>query len=63
MEQTKTKSILVTYLERNKVLKIPESNKTGNVEFMEKEFRKEFKFHSNVSLNVIFQRFDSDWGE
>ena len=28
-----------------------------------KEFRKEFKFHSNVSLNVTFQRFDSDWGE
>lgn len=53
----------MTYLERNKVLKIPESNKTGDVEFLEKEFRKEFKFHSNVSLNVTFQCFDSDWGE
>ena len=63
MEQPKNKAILVTYLERNKVLKISESNETGDVEFLEEEFRKEFKIVSNVSVNVTFQRYDSDWGE
>ena len=63
MEEPKTKSVLVTYLERNKVLKIPESNESGELKFLTEEFRKQFKFASNVSLVITFQRYDNDWGE
>ena len=58
----KSKSILVSYLERNKILKIPDST-DGDVTFLEREFKKEFKFGSNVNLLVTFQRYDSEWGE
>lgn len=63
MEEPKTKSVLVTYLERNKILKIPVSSKTGELKFLEKEFRNEFKFESNVNLLITFQRFDGEWDE
>ena len=63
MAEPKTKSVLVTYLERNKVLKIPYSNDSPDVKRLEKEFRKEFKFDSNVRLIITFQRFDRDWEE
>ena len=63
MEEQKTKSVLVTYLERNKILKMPVSNKTADLKFLEEEFRKEFKFDSNVNLLITFQRFDGEWDE
>ena len=55
MEEPKTKSVLVTYLERNKVLKIADSNDSSDVKRLEEEFRKEFKFDSNVRLIITFQ--------
>jgi hypothetical protein len=63
MEEPKTKSVLVTYLERNKVLKIADSNDSSDVKRLEGEFRKEFKFDSNVRLIITFQRYDRDWEE
>ena len=63
MEEPKTKSVLVTYLERNKILKIPVSSKTDELKFLEKEFRNEFKFESNVNLLITFQHFDGEWDE
>lgn len=63
MEEPKTKSVLVTYLERNKVLKIADSNDSSDVKRLEEEFRKEFKFDSNVRLIITFQRYDRDWEE
>jgi hypothetical protein len=32
------------------------------MKFLEEEFRKEFKFHSNVHLTITFQKYDADWG-
>ena len=58
-----TKSVLVTYLERHKVLKVPNSTESSDMKFLQDEFKKEFKFDSNVRLDITFQRFDSDWGE
>lgn len=56
------KLILVTYLDRNKILKIPSSHSESDLKYLEKEFRREFKFHSNVHLVITFQKFDEDWG-
>lgn len=57
------KSILVTYLERNKIFTLPRSG--DGISLLEEQFRKEFKFDSNVSLEITFQRLhvDEDWGE
>ncbi len=53
------KSVLVSFQERNKVLKLFED---GDLKVLEKEFRKAFKLDSEASL-VTFQRYDTDWGE
>jgi hypothetical protein len=57
------KSILVTYLERNKIFTLPHTG--DGISFLEEQFRKEFKFDSNVSLEITFQRLHMDvyWGE
>ena len=62
------KSILVTYLERNKIFTLlprRSGDAASDVTILEELFRKEFKFDSNVSLEITFQRLqvDSDWGE
>ena len=35
----------------------------SDLKFLTEEFRREFKFDSNIDLVVTFQRFDSEWGE
>ena len=59
-----TKLVLVSYLENNKVLKIP-TNKgsVSDVEYLEQAFRPEFSFESTVKLSITFQRFDEDGNE
>ncbi len=56
------KLILVNYLERNKVFKIP-GHVPDEIAYLEEEFRKEFKFHDNVSIFLSFQRYDKDWDD
>ena len=55
------KSVLVTYLERNKVFTLPHSG--SGLKLLEEQCRKEFKFDS--SLEVTFQclEVDSEWGK
>ena len=55
------RSVLVTYLERNKVFTFPSSG--NGLKLLEEQCRKEFKFDSSV--DVTFQRLevDDDWGE
>ena len=53
MAEPKTKSVLVTYLERNKGLKIPYSNDSPDVKCLEKEFRKEFKLLDKDKLKAV----------
>lgn len=57
------KNVLISYGERNKVLRIPQVINEPDVRHLEKEFRKEFKFLGNVNLDISFQRFDNDWEE
>ena len=57
------KSVLVNYLERNKVFIIPASTDMPDISFLEREFKKEFKFQGNVNIGITFQRFDKAWEE
>lgn len=57
------KSVLVTYSERNKVFRIPKSIEFPDLIYLEKEFKKEFKFQPNINLEISFQRFEKDWEE
>ena len=57
------KSVLVTYLERNKVFHLITSDGEPDLKVLEEMFRREFRFESNVALDITFQRLDADWGE
>ena len=59
---TAKKEVLVSYLERNKVVSIPVSESADELSYL-KEFNNIFSFGSNVNLLVTFQKFDKDWGE
>ena len=61
---TETKAVLVTYLERNKVLKVPPNHEyTSDIEYLESAFCTEFSFEQTVNLTITFQKFDEDWDE
>jgi len=61
---TETKAVLVTYLERNKVLKVPPNHEyTSDIGYLESAFRTEFSFEQAVNLTITFQKFDEDWNE
>ena len=51
------------YLGRNKLFKIKLEEGISDLNVLERDFKKEFKFHSNVRLQVIFERFDRNWDE
>ena len=53
----------VLYLERNKIIKIPPATGITDLEYLEAEFRRCFRFENNVALEVTFQRFDEDWND
>ena len=50
---------MVQHGERKKIFKIPIVNEERNIEYLQKEFKKEF----SLSSQVIFQRFSKDWNE
>ena len=45
------------------MLKFDVNTKLTDMEFITKEFMREFSFESNVNINVTFQRFDPEWDE
>ena len=60
------KTVLVSYCpvtnsERNKIIQIPEECREGDITYLKRKCREFFAFGNNVSLEMIFQRFDSDW--
>jgi hypothetical protein len=56
------KEVLVSYNECNKLMKIPPQPEGGSeVKFLQAECMKLFKFSSNVSLDVVFQKYNSEW--
>lgn len=62
---TGKKSVLVSYLERNKRIEIPRDKPRGmtDVQYIESVFKSVFSFDRNVKLCITFQRFDTDWNE
>lgn len=57
-----SKTILLSYSERNKIIKVPR-NIPSEIQYLEDEFRKEFHFGTNVNVTIIFQRYNTDWSE
>ena len=57
------KSVLVSFLDRNKVIKLPCESEEGDIPLLKREFRKEFAFEKHVAVDVTFQRYDHDWNE
>ena len=57
------KVVLVSYLERNKKISIPEHKSEGDVEYLRREFLKSFYSEKNVKLHITFQHFDPEWEE
>ena len=59
------KVVLVSYLERNKTMSIPDHKSEGDVEYLKKEFLKKFYSETeNVkpqSAQITFQQFDPKW--
>ena len=53
-----TRAILITYLDRKKLLKFPDGE---GLDFLAQEFKKVFSI--NVNLKVHFQRFNSEFDE
>lgn len=56
------KCVLITYLDRNKVVKLPESSEC-DVEALKKEFVWQFNFDNSASHTISFHRYDDDWQE
>ncbi len=55
------KVVLVSYLERNKIIRIPHHSRSNELIYLTKEFKKMFLFGENVNLQVTFQKFDVEW--
>ena len=54
--------MLISYMERNKVFKIPLNDSVKpDVRFLEEEFRQEFQMGSHVC--ITFQKYDLEWEE
>ncbi len=60
--EEREKLVLVSYLERNKIIRIP-SSINDELAYLKKEFKKSFSFGENVNLDITFQKFDSEWDQ
>ena len=58
-----SKCVLLSYLERNKVIKVPIQKQESDLQYLRKEFIKSFSFEKTVGISFSFQKFDSEWGE
>lgn len=54
-----SKRVLLTYLERNKIIAIPDETEEGDVNYAKKEFQRAFSFEGHAT--VILQKFDQEW--
>ena len=51
----------MSYLDRNKVIVIPDDTEEGDVNYAKTEFRRVFSFEGDANLTVILQKFDHEW--
>ena len=57
------KSVLVSFLDRNKVVKCPIETDNGDIPYLKKGFRKHFSFEKHIAVDITFQHFDEEWQE
>ena len=57
------KSVLVSFLDRNKVVKCRIESDNGDIPNLKKEFRKHFSFEKHVAVDITLKRFDEEWQE
>ena len=60
------RSVLISYcpvshLERNKIIHIPDDCDESDLDYLKKQCRSLFSFGKNISLQIVFQRYDLDW--
>ena len=60
---TISRSVLLSYNERNKVFTIPDRKDESDIQYLESEFRLAFSYHGNVSISISYQTFDADWND
>ena len=58
---TAIKSVLISYLDSSKPVKIPAVYDGTELDYLTRIFMKAFSFESNVNLKITFQRFSTDW--
>ena len=57
------KTVLLSYLEKNKRIVIPSEKSESDLRYLNNQFIAHFNFESNVKLDITFQRFESEWNE
>ena len=62
MSSTK-KSVLVSYLNRNKVVEIPVTHEGSEVEYLKKVFVTMFAIEGILHNEVVLQKYDEYWEE
>ena len=55
------RSVLVTFMERNKKIDIPGEKEESDLSYLTKVCKQSFSFGSNVTIEVTFQKYDHDW--
>ena len=63
MAESSDKTVLLSYLERNKKITIPANTPKSDLEYLREIFLTNFKFESNVLLDITIQRFDADFSD
>ena len=60
-----TKEIILSYLERNIIVKVGDSDmcKGSELRYLEDCFRKLSNYQANVDINISFHKFNTDWNE
>ena len=62
MAESSNKTVLLSYLERNKIT-IPANTPKSDLEYLREIFLTNFKFESNVLLDITIQRFDAEFND
>ena len=57
------RQVLVSYLERNKKITIPEYIGDRDIKYLKREFRANFDYGKNMRLEITFQCHDPEWKE
>ena len=63
MAESSDKTVLLSYLKRNKKITIPGSTPKSDLEYLREIFLTSFKFESNVLLDITIQRFDAEFDD